>query len=77
MVNPLLTIVFDVFLIGSALAIASALVEEARARRVPAVGLERPCVRRTRLVRHASVAPRDHRREVAAMAASRRRRLAA
>ncbi len=38
MVNPVLTILFDVFLIGSALAIIAGLVQEQRANRLPAVG---------------------------------------
>ena len=38
MVNPFLTILFDAFLIGSALAIIAGLVQEQRANRLPAVG---------------------------------------
>lgn len=38
MVNPLLTVIFDLFLIGSALAIVAAMVGEAITNRPPSVG---------------------------------------
>jgi hypothetical protein len=45
MVNPVLTILVDLVLIGSALGILSAMVTEALADRRPAVGLRRPASR--------------------------------
>lgn len=46
MVNPVLTIAFDLFLIGSALVIIGGMVQEYRASRRPSVGL-RPAARRS------------------------------
>lgn len=71
MVNPVLTILFDLFLVGSALAIVAGMVNEYRASRTLAVGGGA----RRRTVR--PVALRAHRRLDRASAAAARRRLAA
>ena len=42
MVNPVLTILFDLFLVGSALAIAAAMATEYLVTREPHVGTSRP-----------------------------------
>jgi hypothetical protein len=42
MVNPVLTILFDLFLVGSALAIAAAMAAEYLVTREPHVGTSRP-----------------------------------
>ncbi len=38
MINPVLTILFDIFIIGSGLAIVAGLIAEHRANRIPAIG---------------------------------------
>ena len=42
MVHPALTIVFDLFLIGSAAAIIAAMVAEHRLHRTPSIGMAHP-----------------------------------
>jgi hypothetical protein len=42
MVNPLLTILFDIFLVGSALAVSAAMATEYLMAREPQVGTSRP-----------------------------------
>ncbi len=39
MVDPILTLIFDVFLIGSALAIIAGLLQEHRTNRIPSIGM--------------------------------------
>lgn len=51
MVNPVLTILFDIFLIGSATAVIAALVYEQRLSRLPRVGA--PVTARNRAARPA------------------------
>ncbi|MFN8508838.1 MAG: hypothetical protein U0547_14905 [Dehalococcoidia bacterium] len=74
MVNPLLTILFDLFIVGTAIAVCAAMVEEYLASREPVV---RGSMRRTttsrRVVRHTVTAPRDFRTEVARLQARRSR----
>ncbi|MCC6387159.1 MAG: hypothetical protein IT302_07225 [Dehalococcoidia bacterium] len=78
MVNPLLTILFDLFLIGTAVAVCAAMVEEYLASREPVV---RGSMRRTtttrRVVRHTVTAPRDFRSDVARLQARRSTRVRA
>lgn len=69
MVNPVLTILFDLFLIGSALAIAAGMINEYRASRTLSVGGSRRPAR--------PIALRTHRRLARASGTSARRRLAA
>jgi hypothetical protein len=42
MANPLLTVLFNLFLVGSALAIVAAMIQEYLESRVPSVGSDRP-----------------------------------
>lgn len=44
MVNPLLTILFDIFLIGSAVAVSASMVAEYLMSREPHVGTTRPAL---------------------------------
>ena len=78
MVNPLLTILFDLFLIGTAVAICAAMVEEYLASREPVVrgSMRRPTTTR-RVVRHTVTAPRDFRTEVARLQGRRSTRVRA
>lgn len=72
MVNPLLTALFDLFLVGSALAICAAMIDEYRASREPVVRRSsRTAFTTTRVVRHNVTAPKDFRGEVARMRARR------
>ncbi len=51
MVNPLLTIMFDIFLVGSALVILGGMVAEYRAAKQPSVGGQHVVPFRARAVR--------------------------
>lgn len=78
MINPVLTVFFDAFLITSALVIAAALIDECRASHQPGVGhVRRHAARTVRMVRHTRSAPQDFRREVIALRRRRAARLAA
>lgn len=75
MVNPILSIVFDLFLIGAATSITAALIEEYRAGRAPYIGSGAATVRTSPEVRYAPPpsAPTDYR---AVVAKTRQRRIA-
>ena len=78
MVNPLLTIVFDLFLVGSALLVSAALVDEYLASRSGAVrGGARNRTASRRVIRHAITGPKDFRSEVARLQARRPTRVRA
>lgn len=72
MVNPLLTIVFDLFLVGSVLLVSAALVDEYLTSRGGAVrGAARSRTTSRRVIRHAITGPKDFRLEVARLQARR------
>lgn len=68
MVNPLLTIVFDLFLIGSAASVVTAMIFEYRANRGPAIGGAQSAYR-ARVTRNSAIVTRRARRSARLRAA--------
>lgn len=61
MVNPVLTLIFDLFLIGSAISVVAAMVVEYRTGRSPAIGRAQSAYR-SRVTRDSAVVARRSRR---------------
>ena len=61
MVNPILTLIFDLFLIGSAISVVAAMVVEYRTGRSPAIGRSQSA-HRSRVTRDSAVVARRSRR---------------
>lgn len=61
MVNPVLTVIFDLFLIGSAASVATAMVLEYRASRGSAIGRTQSAYR-ARVTRNSAIVARRSRR---------------
>ncbi|MEP6870477.1 MAG: hypothetical protein ABI939_01370 [Anaerolineaceae bacterium] len=68
MVNPVLTVIFDLFLIGSAASVVSAMVLEYRANRGPAIGNAKSAYR-ARVTRSSAIVTRRARRSARLRAA--------
>ncbi|MEO6398299.1 MAG: hypothetical protein ABIP13_07505 [Tepidiformaceae bacterium] len=68
MINPLLTIIFDLFLIGSAASVVTAMLLEARASRGAAIGQHQSAYR-ARVTRNYAIVSRRSRRSARLRAA--------